>query len=107
MIVSVKGGQVTSSQVRDLRGVIEREKAAIGVFLTLEESTPAMRKEAADAGFWQTRSVAGTRHPRIQILTVQDLLDGKRLDLPAQQAVRSFKQAAKQRKKTVKDLDLF
>jgi len=65
VIISVKGGHVTSSQVRDLRGVIEREEAAIGVFITLEPATKNMRKEAADAGFWQTKSLAGTKHPRL------------------------------------------
>jgi hypothetical protein len=48
----------------DLRGVIEREEAAIGVFIALEAPTAPMRKEAAEAGFFQTKSIANTRHPR-------------------------------------------
>ena len=98
---------MTSSQVRDLRGVIEREGAAIGVFITLEEPTAAMRKEAADAGFWQTRAVAGTKHPRLQILTIEDLLNGKRIDMPAQQDVRSFKQAPRAKGRKKDDARLF
>ena len=58
---------MTASQVRDLRGVLEREGAAIGVFLTLEPATAPMRKEAAEAGIWQTKTVHGTKHPRLQI----------------------------------------
>ncbi len=50
VISSVKGGHVMASQVRDLRGVIEREEAAIGVFITLEPAAASMRKETADAG---------------------------------------------------------
>lgn len=108
IIISVKGGHVTASQVRDLRGVIEREDAAIGVFITLEPATAPMRKEAAEAGFWQTRSLAGSKHPRLQILTIEELLAGKKIDMPAQQDIRSFKQAPKASKgKKKSDATLF
>src|SRR5437763_12158238 len=70
IIISVKAGHVTASQVRDLRGVIEREGAAIGVFITSEPATAPMRKEAADAGIWQTKTVHGTKHPRLHIPTM-------------------------------------
>ncbi|MFI5381307.1 MAG: DNA methyltransferase, partial [Tepidisphaerales bacterium] len=93
IIISVKGGHVTASQVRDLRGVIEREDAAIGVLITLETPTKPMLSEAADAGTFQTKSVSGTSHPRLQILTIEELLAGKRIDMPAQQDIRSFKLA--------------
>jgi site-specific DNA-methyltransferase (adenine-specific) len=95
IIISVKGGHVTASQLRDLRGVIEREGAAIGVFITLEPASAPMRKEAADAGIWQTKSALGSKHPRLQILTIEELLGGKRIDMPPAQDIRSFKQAPK------------
>jgi DNA modification methylase len=95
IIISVKGGHVTASQVRDLRGVVEREDAAIGVFVTLEDPTGPMKAEAAEAGFFQTKSVVGSRHPRLQILTVEELLSGKKIDMPAAQDILSFKQAPK------------
>jgi hypothetical protein len=82
ILFSVKGGHVTSSQVRDLRGVIEREKAAFGIFITLEPATKEMRKEASSAGFYESE-LQGTKHPRLQIFTIEDLLDGKPLDIPA------------------------
>lgn len=82
IIFSVKGGHVTSSQVRDLRGVIEREKAAFGIFITLEPATKEMRKEATSAGFYESE-LQGTKHPRLQIFTIEELLDGKPLDIPA------------------------
>ncbi len=100
VIISVKGGHVTASQIRDLRGVIEREQAAIGVFITLEPATAPMRKEAADAGMWQTESVGQSQHPRLQILTIEDLLAGKKIDMPPQQEIRSFKQAPKAKTKS-------
>jgi hypothetical protein len=49
----------------------------MGVFITLEEPTKPMREAAASAGFWQTKTVHGTKHPRLQILTIEDLLSGQ------------------------------
>lgn len=76
VIVSVKGGEnVQVSSVRDLRGVIEREEAEMGVLITLHEPTRAMVAEASSAGFVD-RSAHG-RLPRLQITTVADLLNGR------------------------------
>ena len=105
-LISVKGGGVTVSQVRDLRGTVEREGAAIGVFLCIEEPTKPMHKEAADAGFYT--SPAGTRHRRPQILTVEDLLNGKTIDMPAWRDLRTFKNAPKAKAgKRERDAELF
>ena len=81
IIFSVKGGNLKAPDVPDLRGVIEREKAEIGVLLTLEEPTKAMRTEAASAGFYDSPGW-GKKYPRLQILTVGELLGGKRVDCP-------------------------
>ncbi len=107
IIISVKGGHVTASQVRDLRGVVEREQAAIGVFITLEPATAPMRKEAADAGFYQTKTVGGSRHPKLQILTIEELLANKKIDMPMAQEIRSFKQAPKAKGKKADEVRLF
>ena len=62
----------------------------------------------SDAGIWQTKTVHGTKHPRLQILTIEDLLEGKKIDMPAQQEIRSFKQAPKAKgKKKAEDAKLF
>jgi site-specific DNA-methyltransferase (adenine-specific) len=66
--------------VRDLRGVVERESAAIGVLITMQEPTSHMRTEAAAAGFYD--SPWGGSYPRLQILTVAQLLAGQRIDYP-------------------------
>lgn len=81
-IVSVKGGGVSVTQLRDLQGTITREKADVGILLTLKPPTGPMKREAADAGFTK----AG--HARLQILTVADLFDGKKPDLPTRRTVR-------------------
>ena len=78
IILSVKAGKLHAHYVRDLRGVVEREKAAIGVLIAMGEPTKPMRKEAASAGFYESNWNPGStaKHPRIQILTVAELLDG-------------------------------
>ncbi len=101
-LVSVKSGSVNSSMVRDLKGVLDREKAEIGLFVTLEEPSGPMRQEAATAGVYQS-PLSGRDYPRIQIITIRELLEEHRhpelpvLVLPAyQQAERVEKKAAEQ-----------
>jgi site-specific DNA-methyltransferase (adenine-specific) len=93
IILSVKSGHVGVKDIRDLRGVIEREKAAVGVLLTLEGPTRPMETEAAAAGFYKS---PWGNHPRLQILTIEDLLKGKKIDYPpARQVNVTFKKAPK------------
>jgi len=94
MLLSVKAGHTSVAHVRDLRGVIEREKAEIGVLISLEEPTKHMRTEAASSGFYD--SPWGKRFPRLQILTVGELLDGKGIEYPPPSQVNvTFKKAPK------------
>ena len=81
VIVSVKSGGVNVGQVRDLKGVVDREKAAMGLFITLEPSTEPMRVEAVSAGFYHS-ALWDKDYPKIQILTVEELLAGKQAALP-------------------------
>lgn len=79
-IVSVKGGEnVNVAMVRDLAHVVDREKAKIGVFITLADSTGPMRKEAIKEGFYET--LYG-KYAKIQILTIADLFSGKQPNIP-------------------------
>jgi site-specific DNA-methyltransferase (adenine-specific) len=87
--VQVKSGHVKSGDVRDLRGTIEREGAPLGVFLTLEEPTREMRTEAAAAGEYV--SPHWGRFPKLQILTIAELLSGKKVDMP--RPVGTFQEA--------------
>jgi len=72
---------VQSAYVRDLRGVIEREDAQIGVLISMEAPTKPMLKEAAEAGFYKPPGLED-RYPRIQILTIEELLAGKPVEYP-------------------------
>ncbi|MBI5670898.1 MAG: restriction endonuclease [Chloroflexi bacterium] len=91
VLVQVKSGHVKSGDVRDLVGTVEREQAAMGVFITLEEPTREMVKEAVSAGSYHSE-VWGRDYPRIQILTIAELLAGREVQMP-QQAAATFKQA--------------
>ena len=80
VIMSVKAGHVQRSYVMELRGVVEREDAAIGVLISMEPPTRPMREEAASAGLYE--GAWGQKYPRLQLLTVDDLLTGKRIEMP-------------------------
>jgi site-specific DNA-methyltransferase (adenine-specific) len=82
--------------VRDLRGVIEREDAQIGVLISMEAPTKPMLKEAAEAGFYKPPGLQD-KYPRIQILTIEDLLAGKQVAHP-RLLDATFKKAPRARK---------
>lgn len=101
-IVSVKGGSnVGVAMVRDLGHVVEREKARIGLLLTLAEPSGPMKTEAVKAGFYETEY---GRYPRLQILTVAELFDGHKPQIPLIDPA-AFKKA--QREATAKQNELF
>ncbi len=93
IVLSVKAGHVGVSHLRDLRGVVEREKAAIGVLITMLPPTKPMRIEAAGAEPYY--SPGWDKHyPRIQILTVENIMAGKGIEYPPERHVNvTFKKA--------------
>lgn len=89
-LVQVKSGKVKSGDVRDLRGVIERENAALGIFITLENATREMQTEAAAAGIYHSPGW-NRDYPKLQILAIADLLNGASVSMPS--TAMTFKQA--------------
>lgn len=81
IILSVKAGHVQAAYVRDLRGVIEREKAEIGALISMEQPTKPMLKEAAEGGLYQPPGLAD-KYPRLQLLSIEQLLEGKQIEYP-------------------------
>jgi site-specific DNA-methyltransferase (adenine-specific) len=71
---------------------VEREKAEVGALIALEEPTRAMRTEAAGAGFYPS-PLGRSRHPRIQLLTIESLLQRKEIDLPRSRVEVTFRNA--------------
>jgi site-specific DNA-methyltransferase (adenine-specific) len=90
-LIQVKSGHVRSGDVRDLRGTMEREQAPLGAFLTLEPPSREMLTEAAAAGVYRSPGW-GRDYPKLQILTIEDLLRG-RTTVKMPQAYAPFKQA--------------
>jgi len=94
--------------VRDLKGVIEREKAQIGVLITLQRPTRGMIEEAVSSGFY--KSPLGKRYPKIQILTIEELLNGEKIKRPHKGIAgvdRTFKRAKKHKGKQVEQGEMF
>lgn len=90
-LVSVKSGHVNVTHIRDLRGTMEREGAVMGVLVTLHDPTAPMRTECAGAGRYQVEGLE-KHFPRLQIVTVAELLAGQEPDLPRWR-LNPFKQA--------------
>jgi adenine specific DNA methylase Mod len=100
IIISVKGGDnLGVAMVRDLRGVIEREDAEMGILVSLAEPTGPMKAEAAAAGY-VSKSAHG-RLPRLQVVTIEDILDGRMPKLPPLPQPERFERTA--RRKQFKD----
>ena len=81
IIVQVKGGEhVGSPTVRDLAGVVEREKAAMGFLICVAKPTKDMLEEAAHAGMFTSESWGS--FPKLQIRTAEQLFDGHAFEHP-------------------------
>jgi site-specific DNA-methyltransferase (adenine-specific) len=96
IILQVKCGHVNRGMIDALKGVVEREKAEIGVLITLENPTKPMKLEAISSGFYEAPS--GKKYPKIQILTIEDILyNGKNIERPPKVAANdvTFKRAKK------------
>ena len=100
VIIQVKGGKTGVADERDLRAVLDREKAAMGVLISLQPPTGPMEAEAASAGFY-AHKMNGQQYPRLQLRTVKELMDGKGIERPSNVAAvdETFKKAPESRKK--------
>lgn len=82
IVFQVKSGKVGSKDIRDLLGTITREKAELGIFITLQTPTKDMVKEAKAYGLYHY-DLMNQDIPKIQIVTIQEILEKEvRLSLP-------------------------
>ncbi len=95
ILVQVKSGKVKSGDIRDLHGAVDRENAPIGVFITLEPPTKEMEKEALSAGYY-TSELWQKDYPKIQLLTIEQLLNGAQVEMPPSSG--TFKKAERVKK---------
>jgi DNA modification methylase len=91
-IIQVKSGHVGAALVRDLRGTMEREKATLALFITLDPPTGPMEKEAGAAGFYTT-PLGNRAIPRLQIRTAEQLLAGQPFQVPSSAMLEGVRQA--------------
>jgi len=93
VILSVKAGHTGRDHVHSLRGVMDGQKAAIGVLISMQNPTGPMKEEAVTAGFFESKTW-GKKYPKIQLLTIAELLAGKKIDMPPiRQVDKTFKKA--------------
>ena len=107
IIIQVKGGKTGVKDVRDLRGVVDRERAAIGILISLQPPTGPMETEAASAGFYEHKTNK-QKYPRLQLRTVKELMEGKGIERPTSAASLddTFKKAPESKKKQGRQTEL-
>lgn len=94
-IISVKAGRnVGVAMVRDLKGVIEREKSPIGIFICAVNPTREMEREAAAAGVYE--GADGRTYPRLQIYTLAEYFQGLRPRVPLLDRQAAYRKAARE-----------
>lgn len=104
ILVQVKSGHVKSGDIRDLIGTIKQNSAAMGVFITLEPPTKDMQTAAVSEGFYHS-AYTGKDYPRIQILTVDELLHGAEIKMPPTR-MAAHKQAERVKEKPAEQAEM-
>ena len=106
IIISVKAGHTGRDHIHSLRGVVGREQAAIGVLISMLDPTGPMKEEAVTAGFFESKTW-GKKYPKIQLLTIAELLAGKKIEMPPiKQVGATFKKAERFRDAGSEQLEL-
>ena len=103
IIVQVKSGNVRRDMIATLKGDMSRENAEIGVFITLNRPTRPMIQEAASAGIYTPGHYPDHRYPRVQILTIEDLLSGTQAEYPRYAPDATFARAPRRRSSAASD----
>jgi site-specific DNA-methyltransferase (adenine-specific) len=82
IVFQAKSGHVGEKDIRDFLGAMAQERAALGIFITLQEPTTAMVRVAHAAGTYR-HALMERSYDTIQIVTIRDMLEhGKRLEMP-------------------------
>ena len=97
IVVQVKSGNVQRNQIATLKSDMEREKADLALFVTLKPPTGPMVNEALGAGFYAPEAFPNHNFPKVQILTIEELLTGGRPDYPRYAPQATFQRAPRRR----------
>lgn len=94
VLIEVKSGNVNVKNLREFIHVVNKQNAAIGVFVCFgEQVTKPMQLEAQEQGHYQ-KDLFGNRYDKVQIITIEDLLDGNEIERPVP-TTTTFKTAQK------------
>ncbi len=99
IIVQVKSGKVNRGQIATLKGDMDSQNAAIGLFITLEAPTQPMIQAAVEAGFYEPEGLPGNQYPKVQILTIEELLGGAQPEYPRFASPQTFRKAPRRKRK--------
>ena len=97
IVVQVKSGNVQRNQVATLKSDMEREKADLALFVTLKPPTGPMVNEALGAGFYAPEAFPDDNYQKVQILTIEELLNGGRPEYPRYAPQATFQRAPRRR----------
>ena len=103
IIVQVKSGHVRRDMIATLKGDMARENAEIGLFITLNQPTRPMIQEATSAGIYAPEHYPDHRYPRVQILTIEELLSGTQAEYPRYAPDATFARAPRRRSSAASD----
>ncbi len=81
VLLRVVPGKTKTSHIRDLRGAMGQEKAALGVLVTMDEPTESLLAEASESGFYE-HPATGEQYPRVQVIRAIDLIAGEPVQVP-------------------------
>lgn len=98
IIVQVKSGKVNRGQVATLIGDMKDQGAELGIFITLQKPTRPMRELALSQGVYTPQRFPDHSYPRVQILTIEELLDGAQPEYPRFAAPATFKRASRRKR---------
>ena len=98
IIVQVKSGKVNRGQIATLIGDMESQEAELGIFITLNKPSRPMLRAALSAGVYTPESLPDDSYPRVQILTIDELLDGAQPEYPRFAAPPTFKRASRRKR---------
>ena len=103
IIVQVKSGNVRRDMIATLKGDMARENAEIGLFITLNQPTRPMIQEATSAGIYTPEHYPDHHYPRVQILTIEELLSGTQAEYPRYAPDATFARAPRRRSSVASD----
>jgi len=96
IVIEVKSGKVNVKNIREFIQVVNKQEADMGIFVCFKEYVTApMMSEAKHQGYLEPERYKST-YDKIQILTVENLLDGEGIKFPFKlYQEETFKKATK------------